>query len=227
MKSTALYTVLAASLFALTACGGNEQAAAPAAPAETPAASAAASVPSVSAPAPAAEAPAAKSRYFDDAAALRQAQESLKALPQFAGKPIMFFQNINFHDDEGVNRIEISIQDPEKPENIDHYIYKFSEGKWSEPSPVRISGDGDMSANLTNLNDIDFGMLAETILPAMAQKAQEEKLENIKQMPPHYISFILVPHDQMRFWQTQIETDRASYLLRFNPDGSLKSFDKN
>lgn len=231
MKHTALYTLLATSMFALAACGGGNEAAAPA-PAETPAAStpASAPAPAASAAAPASEvaAPAtAKARYFDDATALRQAQESLKALPQFAGKDVMFFQDVNFYDDEGVNRIEISIQDPNKPENIDHYVYKFSEGKWSEPSPVRLSGNGDINANLTNLNDIDFGFVAEKILPALTQKAQEEKLENIKDMPPTFISYIFVPHNQMRFWQTQLETDRARYMVRLNPDGSFKSFERN
>lgn len=228
MKHTVLYTLLTTSLLALTACGGGEQAAAPASQPNPAASAPATSAPAASAPAsaPAAEAPAAKSRYFDDAAALRQAQESLKALPQFGGKPLMVFQNINFYDDEGVNRIEIDIQDPNKPENIDHYTYQFSEGKWSEPNPVRISGDGDMSANLTALNDIDFAIVAEKVLPTLQQKAEEEKLENIQQMPPTHVSFVLWVPDQSRFWQTGIKTDRANYMLRLNADGSLKSFDK-
>lgn len=211
---------------ALAACGGSEPAAE--APAQTPAAStpapAAPSAPAAPTPEPAA--PAAKARYFDDAAALRQAHDSLKALPQFGGKPLMVFQNIHFYDDEGVNRIEIDIQDPNKPENIDHYTYKFAEGKWSEPSPVKISGDGDMSANLTALDQIDFGLVAEKVLPTLQQKAEEEKLENIKQMPPTHISFMLWVPDQSRYWQTSIDTDRATYWLRLNADGSLKSFEK-
>lgn len=85
--------------------------------------------------------------YRGDAAALQKIEDQLKALPQFEGKPLKLFQNVTFYD----NRIILDVQDPNKPENIDHYEYKIDEGKWSEPSPVQISGNGDMEANLTAL----------------------------------------------------------------------------
>lgn len=220
MKKTALYTLLTASVFALTACGGGEKAAEP----SKPAAPAAEAKPAKTEAAPAA--PVANKLYFEDAAALRQAQDSLKALPQFAGKPLKVFQNIEFYENAPVSRIEVNVQDPNKPENIDHYTYKFAEGKWSEPSPVKISGDGDMSANLTELDKIDFAVLADKVLPLLKQKVQEEKLENIKKMPPEHVSFIFWVPNQSRYWQTNIQTDRASYWLTVNTDGSLKEFRK-
>lgn len=46
---------------------------------------------------------------FADANTLQQAEDALKALPQFAGKELNVFQNVHFYDD---GRIIIEIQDP-------------------------------------------------------------------------------------------------------------------
>lgn len=46
---------------------------------------------------------------FADANTLQQAEDALKALPQFAGKELNVFQNVHFYND---GRIIIEIQDP-------------------------------------------------------------------------------------------------------------------
>lgn len=167
-----------------------------------------------------------KTTYLNEAAELQKAQDSLKALPQLNGKAVNFFQDIKFYDGAGTARIEIDIQDPAKPENIDNYVYKFSEGKWSEPQPVQISGGGDIKKNVTALDKVRFADVAEKVLPLLKQKTEEEKITP-KQATPQLVTFVFWVPNQTRYWQTQVDTDRASYSLRVTPEGKLKSFEKN
>lgn len=51
--------------------------------------------------------------FLADAGILQKAEDALKALPQFKGKPLSMFQNVNFYDGEGSTaRIEVDVQDP-------------------------------------------------------------------------------------------------------------------
>lgn len=156
-----------------------------------------------------------------DAAALQKAEDALKALPQFAGKELNVFQDVHFYKD----RIEMDVQDPNKPENIDSYVYTFDDGKWSEPSPVRLSGDGDMKPNLTPLKDIHFADVANKLIPLYKQTVEKEQITPQEDIPT-FVSFILVVPTQDRFWQTSIDTDRAEMTLRMNPDGSFQALNK-
>ncbi|WP_373740728.1 hypothetical protein [Neisseria sp.] len=160
------------------------------------------------------------SNLLTDAAALQAAEDALKAMPQYKGKAVNVFQNVKFYGGSG-SRIEIDVQDPANPENIDHFEYK--NGKWSEPSPVQISGGGDMKSNVTPLDKIKFATVA-SISQAWAAKAKEVGAE--KQELDFAVFQLFVPN-QDRYWTTaSIETPRAKYDMRFNPDGSLKSFEK-
>ena len=155
-----------------------------------------------------------------DAKALQAAEDSLKALPQFKGKPLNVFQNIQFYGGDTA-RIEIDIQDPEKPDNIDHYTYQ--DGKWSEPQPVQISGGGDMKANVTELDKIKFATVAE-IAKTWGEKAKEVEAGDTEL---DFVSFQLWVPNQTRRWITSdIETPRAKASAEFNQDGSLKEFKK-
>lgn len=154
---------------------------------------------------------------LSDESTLKQAQESLKNMPTHKGKEIQVFQDVSIYND---GRIMINIQDPEKPENIDHYEYK--NGKWSEPEPVQITGDGDMSANLTPLKDIDF-----TKVPGMI-KIYEEKVKEVEASENRPISMTFqLSFNQERYWSAgYIKSPRAEYSIEFNVDGSLKEFKK-
>lgn len=165
--------------------------------------------------------------FLGDAAALQKAEDALKALPQFEGKPLNFFQNINFYDGEGSTaRIEADVQDPNNEQNIDHYTFQAETGTWSEPQPVQISGDGDMSGNLTPLSDVKFANIANVVIPMWHEKAAAESFEP-NEASPTLVSMALFVPTQDRFWQTQMENERSSYFLRVNLDGSLKTFEKN
>lgn len=196
----------------LTACGEDK--------AEAPAPQAA-PVAEPAAPEPvqeqAQEAPQEAVNPLTDAATLQKVQDELLALPQFAGKELKFFQDVNFTN----IHIDINIQDPNKPENIDNYQYKWSEGKWSEPNPVQLSGGGDLEPNLTPLKDLRFADVADKYVTLYKETAQKEGVTPLEEVPS-VITYVLVVPNQQRFWQASFDTDRSKSLLRMNTDGTLK-----
>lgn len=222
MKMKWLALVTAAAL-GLTACGNKDkQASAPApdAPAQT------ASGNTADTPAPAdkqaeeAKPVVSSGNFLADAAALQAAEDALKALPQFGGKPVNIFQNIHFYGGERP-RIVAEIQDPNNPDNIDHY--EFEDGKWSEPQPVRISGGGNMKDNVFPLAEIKFADIAK-ITQVFNEKAKEVNAEGVELDHVYYSLF--VPTGKTKWYTSNLSTDRAEYEFEFNKDGSLKSFKK-
>lgn len=98
---------------------------------------------------------------------LNKAEKELKELPKFKGKEIKVFQNIYFYGD---GRIKLAIQDPDKPENVDDYL--FQNGKWQEPQPVQLSGGGSMEDNVFPLSQIKFETV-NSIFKQVAEKSKE------------------------------------------------------
>lgn len=158
--------------------------------------------------------------FLADATALQAAEDALKALPQFGGKPLNIFQNIHFYGGKRP-RITVEIQDPNKPENIDHY--EFEDGKWSEPQPVRISGNGNMKDNVFPLDEIKFADIAK-IAQAYGEKAKEVEAKETDL--PHVYYSLSVPTGKKEWITGFLKTDRAEYEFEFNNDGTLKSFKK-
>ena len=218
MKSKqTLWLLCVAAVLGLSACGGkggNEQA-----PAQQQQASQSQEA-SQQAESGNQQEAASMDNFLSNAQALQAAEDSLKALPQFSGKELNVFQNVQFYGSSRP-RIEIDIQDQEKPDNIDHYTYE--DGKWSEPQPVQISGGGDMKANVTELDKIKFATVAE-IAKTWGEKAKEVEAGDTEL---DFVSFQLWVPNQTRRWITSdIETPRAKYSAEFNQDGSLKEFKK-
>lgn len=157
------------------------------------------------------------SNLLADTKLLQDAENSLKNLPQFKGKEIKIFQKVYFYED---GRIILSIQDPSKPENIDEY--KFQNGKWQEPIPMQISGDGDMDSNIFSLNTIKF----ETV--ANINKQTQDKTKDIEGAEPlSSIFYAMNPATGEYRWLTSIQATRGSYTGIYNADGTLKSFEKD
>ncbi|MBX9450101.1 MAG: hypothetical protein KL787_10455 [Taibaiella sp.] len=156
--------------------------------------------------------------FLTDAAALQKAEDELKALPKFNGKEVRVFQNVHFYND---GRIMIELQDPDKPENIDHYEY--ANGKWGEPQPVQISGDGNMKDNTTPLNDIKFAAVA-TVAKNWNEKAAA--IEGVEPLSMVYFFLNVMRGD--RYWNANtINGTREKYNITFNMDGSVKEFEKS
>ena len=218
MKSKqTLWLLCVAAVLGLSACGGkggNEQA-----PAQQQQASQSQEA-SQQAESGSQQEAASMDNFLSNTQALQAAEDSLKALPQFSGKELNVFQNVQFYGSSRP-RIEIDIQDPEKPDNIDHYTYE--DGKWSEPQPVQISGGGDMKDNVTPLKDIKFATVA-SIAKIWSEKAKEVEASETQL---DFVSFQLWVPNQTRRWITStIETPRAKYSADFNVDGTLKEFEK-
>lgn len=222
MKKTIIATLLAT---VLAACGGEQKAEAPAQ--NTPAAKKPSQLEELQAK-EAAERAAKETAQkelekttLSNAAGLQKAQDELQALPQFAGKELNVFQDVNFYN----THIAINVQDPNKPENIDNYEYNFADGKWSEPSPVQLSGGGDMKPNLTPLKDIRFADVADKFIPLYKQTAEKEKITPVEPIPTA-VSFVLFVPNQDRFWQASMNTERAQMTLRMKTDGTFKEIVK-
>lgn len=153
---------------------------------------------------------------LQDKSTLQKAEQLLKDLPKFKGKDIKVFQNIHFYED---GRVMVDLQDPDKPENIDNYIFK--DGKWGEPQPVQISGDGDISSNVFSLNQIKFETVADI------HKQLEEKAKAIEGAKiTSHIYYVLNVSNQTGRWYTGVDGTRESYSGYFNADGSLQEFKK-
>lgn len=222
-KLVVRFSLIGAACLTLAACGGEskEAPAAPAAPAK-PAASAPAAPAAASVPAAPSAAQSESKDYFADAAALQKAEDSLKALPQFGGKPLRIFQSVKFYNRDN-NSISIDVIDPNKPENVDHYEYSFKDQKWSDPEPVKLSGGGDMNANSTELDKIKFAQVADPVAKLWKEKAKEVQA---KAQVPDYVMFQLWVPNQDRYWQAPMATERADYTLRVKLDGTIKDFNK-
>lgn len=218
MKMKWLALVTAATL-SLTACGDKNKQASDA-PEKAAAGKTADASKQADKPAEEAKSVASSGNFLADAAALQAAEDALKALPQFGGKPLNIFQNIHFYGGERP-RITVEIQDPSKPDNIDHY--EFEDGKWSEPQAVRISGDGNMKDNVFPLDEIKFADIAK-IAQAYGEKAKEVEAKEAELDHVYYALF--VPTGKRQWYTSNLETDRAEYEFEFNKDGTLKSFKK-
>lgn len=152
---------------------------------------------------------------------LQKAEEALKNLPQFKGKELRVFQHVHFYGGE-FPKITIEILNPDNQKDVDHYEYK--NGQWSEPQPVQISGDGDMTANTTPLNDVKFATVA-TVFNNWNEKAKT--VEGSDQKPLDHIYFNLWVPNQTREWRaSSIDGTREKYDIQFNLDGSVKEFKK-
>ena len=159
------------------------------------------------------------SDILSNAEKLKRIESELRAMPQFQGKSLMVFQQINFFN---IGMITVQIEDPDKPGNIDQYTYQG--GVWLEPSPVQISGDGEMKDNLTPLDDVKF----ETV--AIIHKNWKEKAKTVEgaaDKEPEMIYFSLSVQDQQRSWgATDVPGDRETHSISFNLDGSVKETKK-
>ena len=207
------YFLTAVVLFSLASCGGDKKEEVAKTETETP---------TIADEKPATEAEvvvdAPKVSLVSDVKKKKKAEAALKELPKFKGKEIMVFQKIHFYGYEA-NMIVLTLQDPEKPENVDEY--KFKDGAWEAPHPVALTGDGDMSANVFPLSSIKF----ETV--ANIQKQLEEKAKSVEgaELDGH-IYLILLSSNEKK-WYTNIKGTRESDSGYFKPDGTLREFQKN
>lgn len=160
----------------------------------------------------------AHTNFLEDAQALKAAQTALADLPPFRGKTPMFYENIDFFS--GVRpRIEIDLQNPARPERIDHYRYE--NGRWHYTDTPRLEPGTDIPAKLTPLATVNFADAA----AIAARWSQKARTVDAVITEPYYISFVLLEKDRKRFWHTAtIEAVGRQYYFSCHADGTVWEF---
>lgn len=156
-----------------------------------------------------------KTIFTEDTEALRNAENSLRNLPEFVGKSIYIYGTIHFYEN---HRISLKIQNPENPKYVDEY--DFVDGNWDKPKPVRLSKDTQVEKDLVNLNEIPF---------TNARKVYQtikEKQKEIGDTSENLTVYAVVFNQEIRWYPMSIASDRYEYSLEFEPDGTLKSFEQ-
>lgn len=155
---------------------------------------------------------------FTDAGEMTKIMNQLQERSELKGKDIKVFQDVNvFYNKEiGGNVVIIDILKP-GTEDVDHYEYK--NGSWSNPSPVQITGTGNIMDNVIPLSDLHLDKVAD-IYKAAEAKAKEVEGLKVEQ------SFVY------RFWNGKwdilitAKSDRAKYSMEYGVNGELKEFKK-
>jgi len=153
--------------------------------------------------------------FLFDSITLELAEKKLRALPQFAGKKIMLYDDIHFYND---GRVMTSIQHPDNPEYIDKYEYE--NGIWEEPKPVQISVRTDIESKLFNLDEIRFATVAKII------KTYNEKASTLEGAKPASHAYGIFSGGKLTWYPRTIDGSRQKYAIEFYKDGTLKSYNR-
>ena len=153
---------------------------------------------------------------FGDSIKLKSIQNSLKALPKFKGKDIIFIPVIVFYDYQG-GYVSLAIQDPDNLENLDEY--KYTNGEWQPSTPVNTSIRSYWKQKLHNLNEVDFSTVSKIYKTAMEKMKTIEGAEKLTHI---YLS----DYDNDLRWHLSIRGARKNYTLYFKINGELISFEE-
>lgn len=151
-----------------------------------------------------------------DKAVLKQAQQSLHQLPNLRDKTILVYDKIHFFDGTRP-RIELSIQDPNNPEQL--LFYTYENGTWS----VSIVEETikNLNQKVINLDQIDFSQAAD-IAKTWAHKAQEVQAV---ETTPYYVAWVYLPKQSKIFWHTPtLEAVGKQYYLSCHQNGEIWEF---
>jgi hypothetical protein len=154
-----------------------------------------------------------KKDFLTNPKALVKAENTLKNLPQYAGKEIFIYSTIHFYNDGSIHTM---LQHPENPNYVDKYIY--NNGKWSKPEPVTLSLRDNVQSKLVSLNRINF------INVVKVTETYNQKVKEIEGAKPSTNTYVSIWDNQIRWLPSGINGSRERYSLQFNDDGSLKSY---
>ena len=151
--------------------------------------------------------------FLTNAGQLMKAENELRKLPQYLGKEIFIYSNINFYND---GRITVMLQHPQNPKYVDNYEYNA--GKWSVPKPKQLSVRDDVKSELVSLNKVPF------LNVAKVTHICNEKASHIEGAKASDHTYIAVFNNQIEWYPMNINGTRERYYIQFNPDGTLKEF---
>ncbi|MFZ4261493.1 hypothetical protein ACFRAE_05585 [Sphingobacterium sp. HJSM2_6] len=150
---------------------------------------------------------------YASAERLDQIQQELLNLPLFKGKSLMAYQGLYFYDFRN-GHISLKIQNPDILENIDEYIY--TENKWQEPIPVKITGNVPLEHSLFPLNKVKF---------SVAKIVHDQMLEEAKSMEggtasTHvYFNYINLGKTKRYYWYSSVTGARKDLYIDFDLEG--------
>lgn len=159
-----------------------------------------------------------QANYVESAGKLDAIKADLQNLPQFKGKKIMMYRGIYMYKSGGDWIINISIQDPDKHENIDAYTYR--DGKWQDPRPEQSPSRDELSEYLSPLSNFKFSA-AQKVFTLSAQKAKD--IEGAK--PVENMHYYYRKGDRAE-WEVYINGTRNRYTLNFDQEGNFIKIDK-
>ncbi|KFF19710.1 hypothetical protein [Chryseobacterium sp. JM1] len=146
---------------------------------------------------------------------LKNAEEALRKLPQYAGKEINIYYTMYFYDN---GSILVMLQHPTNPDYIDNYEYK--DGKWSEPRPEQISVRDDIQSRLVPLDKMDFANVAK------AADLYSQKIAQIEGAKPLTSIYISIANNKIRWFPASINGSRERHSIELNQNGTLKKFER-
>lgn len=153
--------------------------------------------------------------FLTNEAELKNAEEALRQLPQYAGKEIKIYYTLYFYDNGTVLAM---LQHPTNPGYIDNYEYK--NGKWSEPRPEQMSVRDDIQSRLVPLDNIDFTNVAK------AANVYSQKIAQIEGAKPLTSIYISIANNKLRWFPASINGSRERYSIELNQNGTLKKFER-
>ena len=154
-----------------------------------------------------------KTGFLTNTGQLMKAEKELRKLPQYLGKEIFIYSNINFYDD---GHISAMLQHPQNPKYVDSYEYNA--GKWSAPKPKQLSVKDEVKSNLVSLDSLPFSNVAKVT------GIYNEKASHIEGAKPGDHTSIVIFKNRIEWYPMNINGTRERYYIQFNADGTLKEF---
>lgn len=148
-------------------------------------------------------------------AALNEAEQLLRNRPEFKGKQIQVYKSIHFYSNY---RVLTQLQNPDNPAYVDEYY--FTNGKWEDPKPVRLSKNTDVAADLVPLDAVPFAN-AHNVYKALLEKYRE-----IGGNPGDLTIYVILWNKKIRWYPGSIHNDRYDYDIEFKQDGTLRRFEQ-
>ncbi len=158
---------------------------------------------------------------FTDPGVAAKIMAELKDRSEFKGKDIKVFQNVVITEspDTGIF-IDINILKPGTTDQVDNYKYRGN--SWTGPTPVQITGKGNMADNVAPFDAIDYSKLPDIY------KICDEKAKTIeKGAVKRTIVYILRIDSGTYEGIISIKGAREEHTATFDGKGNLKSMKKD
>lgn len=156
--------------------------------------------------------------YVENAGKLDAIQAELQNLPPFKGKKLMMYRGIYMNKSSGDWIIHISIQDPDKPENVDRYTYK--DGKWEDPQPEQSPSPDELREYTSPLSNFKFSAAFNVYAVAVQKAKAIEGAAPVESIHYYY------RNGGRSEWNVYIRGARNRYQLYFDKAGNFVKMDK-